>query len=498
MANQLTFDYTNQFDEAFNAAAAEGKALLIMWSIDWCPPCNRLKTELVNRPEITSGYDQLVTLYQDGDQAEAQQIAADWYLSGYPTLLIIKPEEPVAEDNAEQAAKQEAANKRRYKAKELFRLRGDLSGSEMARALTLANTNQQPLEDMLNKDFAQFLTKDQWQLLSYVDFLPFKEFLSSDALIQIFKKLLAAVPGELPTAKAQFSQYFLTYISERLGDMATEYKDKILPVIQDAVTHLGATQQTMYQVRSFLLNDAEGFIATLGKSFPSGAGDVAVTETAISLRAWAEHLFAEGQLNATEAQTFRLSSAKRNGGTEPVELATIEQAATTEGNSYARNGALSLYYSCLRHNSRDAEAEALLVEQIAAGNNPALYGWKLADHYIDLGQYSEAEQAIAEAVEAAFQHDGEATQLQWLAIQFAMGLTLIDKGHDLSDTALFAPVDRFILLADSIPDGYVGRNYRQCFSLYREMAQRPELKERSERYADLYAKLDARVEAASH
>lgn len=502
---QLSFDYHNQFEAAFHAAATNDKALLIMWSIDWCPPCNRLKAELCRKDGLTHQRDNIVTLYQDGDQPGAQQLAADWYLSSYPTLLLLKPEQPLPTVQAV-AANGHAADRQKPKAKELYRLRGDLSAEELDQALTLAGRDLQPLEDMLNRDFAQFLTKDQWQLLSFVDFLPFKEFLSSDALIQIFKKLVAAVPHSLPTAKAQFSSYFLKYISERLGDMASEYRSKVLPVIQAAITHLGTTQQTMYQVRSFLLDDAENFIQVLGQSFPSGAGDVAVTETAISLRAWAEHLFTEGQLSPAEAQTYLLNKAKINGGTDPVPLSAIRAAAASES-SYERNGALSALYASLRHNGRSdkkalAEAEQLLTEQIAAGNHPALYGWKLAYHHLDLGCYAKAEQAMAAAVEAAYEHNGEATQLQWLTTEFNLGLTLLDKAfhdesYEFSDTALFAPVDRFILLADSIPDGYLGRNYRQAFTLYREMAQHPLLKERSDRYTDLYATLDARIEAVS-
>lgn len=501
---ELSFDYHNQFETAFNAAAAEGKALLIMWSIDWCPPCNRLKTELIRKDSISQGRDQIVTLYQDGDQPGAQQLAADWYFSSYPTLLLLKPEEPLPTVHAVNDDGSKAPVK--AKAKELYRLRGDLSAEELDQALNLAGGNLQPLEDLLNRDFAQFLTKEQWQLLSYVDFLPFKEFLSSDALIQIFKKLVAAVPHSLPTAKAQFASYFLQYISERLDGMAAEYRSKVLPVIEDAITHLGASQQTMYQVRSFLLDDAEGFIATLGKCFPSGAGDVAVTEAAISLRAWAEHLYTEGQLTAAEAQTFLLKKAKINGGQDPVVIDAIEAAANKECR-YARNGALSALYASLRHNglsdeSLTAQAEQLLLAQNEAGNHPALYGWKLAYHYLDLGAYAKAEAAMADAVEAAFEHNGEATQLQWLATQFTLGLSLLeqsqqDSDYNFTDTALFAPVDRFLLLADSIPDGYLGRNYRQAFTIYRQMAQHPALKERNDRYADLYAKLDTRIEAAS-
>lgn len=494
---ELKFDYTNSLEQAWNDAHQNGKALLILWSIDWCPPCNRLKTELAEKPEVMTGHQYMVTAYQDGDQVGAQAIAEQLYLSGYPTIALVKPEQPYVAASGENGGLQ-------LKAKELFRLRGDLSLSELGTALQLADKNLMPLEDMLSKNFAQLLSVDQWQLLSYVDFLPFKEFLSSDALIQIFKKLLTAVPSSLPTAKAQFSSYFLLYIAERLEGMAGEYRDKILPVIQEAVTHLGESQQTMYQVRSFLIDEAEGFIAKLGKSFPSGAGDVAVTETAISLRAWAEHLYSEEQLSVCEAQAYRLSRAKQNGGTEPVDVTAIAKAATPlDGNhTYARNGSLSLYYSSLCHNAHTdaeqrAEAMSLLKEQILRGNNASFYGMKLAYHYIEDGEFAVAEKAMAEAVDAAFYHDGEATQLQWLATQFSMGIELIKKGYDMDDTALFAPVDRFIHLADSMADGYLGRNYKQCFTIYRELAQNPDLKDRSDRYSDLAATLDARVEAVS-
>jgi len=84
--------FEGDVDEAFAAAAEEGKALFLYWGAEWCPPCHYLKTKVFRRPEFAAKIRDFIPVYLDGDTERAQILGERFDVLGYPTVIIFTPE----------------------------------------------------------------------------------------------------------------------------------------------------------------------------------------------------------------------------------------------------------------------------------------------------------------------------------------------------------------------------------------------------------------------
>src|SRR5262245_30943351 len=80
------------FDAAQALAQSAGRPLFLYWGAVWCPPCNRVKSEIVARDEFAGATRSLVCVQVDGDTPGAQQLAARLKLRSYPTLVLYRPD----------------------------------------------------------------------------------------------------------------------------------------------------------------------------------------------------------------------------------------------------------------------------------------------------------------------------------------------------------------------------------------------------------------------
>jgi thiol-disulfide isomerase/thioredoxin len=81
-----------ELDAAFSLAKAQQRPLFLYWGAVWCPPCNRVKSDIFARDEFVARSSSVLCFHLDGDSAGAQALAAQYGLRSYPTLVLYAPD----------------------------------------------------------------------------------------------------------------------------------------------------------------------------------------------------------------------------------------------------------------------------------------------------------------------------------------------------------------------------------------------------------------------
>ena len=79
--------------EAFEAARAANKPVFLYWGAKWCPPCQQLKSSVFSRADFMAKSKEFVAVYLDGDDPGAQKWGERFHVSGYPTVVILRPDQ---------------------------------------------------------------------------------------------------------------------------------------------------------------------------------------------------------------------------------------------------------------------------------------------------------------------------------------------------------------------------------------------------------------------
>lgn len=85
--------YDITLEEAFKKAEAEGKYVLICFSIKTCAPCKKMKKVVFPTPKCGEYVNKhFVTIAMDGeDEGIGQEFAAKYNVFIYPTYLVLQP-----------------------------------------------------------------------------------------------------------------------------------------------------------------------------------------------------------------------------------------------------------------------------------------------------------------------------------------------------------------------------------------------------------------------
>lgn len=170
-------------------AQSAGRPVFLYWGAVWCPPCNRVKSEIFARDEFVGATRSLVCVQIDGDAPGAQQLAARLKLRSYPTLVLYRP------DGAE-----------------ITRLPCELDGEQFTEALMAARFAAFTAAESLSAalDGTRVLSPAEWTLLSNYSWDTDEGVLLGArdlgvTLTTLSQLASAAVTGEAPAAAQQIS-----------------------------------------------------------------------------------------------------------------------------------------------------------------------------------------------------------------------------------------------------------------------------------------------------
>src|SRR4051794_32811595 len=78
--------------DAFAEAKELGKPVILYWGAAWCPPCAEMKATLFKDAGFIAETEKFVPVYLDGDSQGAQRWGERFGISGYPTVILLRPD----------------------------------------------------------------------------------------------------------------------------------------------------------------------------------------------------------------------------------------------------------------------------------------------------------------------------------------------------------------------------------------------------------------------
>lgn len=86
--------WEHDFDAGLDAAEASGKSMLVLYTADWCPPCQTLKRTVLREPEVVDSLKQryvLVKVDLSDRHGPNAELAAHFDVTGIPTVILYSP-----------------------------------------------------------------------------------------------------------------------------------------------------------------------------------------------------------------------------------------------------------------------------------------------------------------------------------------------------------------------------------------------------------------------
>lgn len=169
-----------EVDKAFALAKKSGKPVFLYWGAVWCPPCNQVKATLFSRPDFVERSRAFVPVYVDGDKPGAQKVAARFKVSGYPTMILFKPD-----------------------GSEITRLPGEVDPQRYLLTLTSAMNAEVPVKELVQRALnKQSLSPEQWRMLAFYSWdTDQQQVLKSSELGERLSEMALAAPAALPDVR---------------------------------------------------------------------------------------------------------------------------------------------------------------------------------------------------------------------------------------------------------------------------------------------------------
>lgn len=376
-------------DDALAEAKESGKPVILYWGAVWCPPCNQMKSTLFKDPAFIAETRKFVPVYLDGDSQGAQRWGDQFGISGYPTVIVLRP------DGTEVARLASAAMASQFA--DLLRVAGGRTDSTQA---LLARAERDPAG----------LSGEDWQLLAAYDWRNDPRHMSDAARAgKLISALAAAAPD--PALRRRFGLLALAIGVEKDGDgrvtLSPAQQAQLAAILPDML----AAPAEVSANRLELSFDIAPMIAAL----PDVRQRDLLGGRLVSAL---EAVHADTRLSLVDRlATVQADIDLARGRGDPVPAATLakvrERVAWADArakDAVSRQSVMSDAAHYLFGAGDRAGAKALLEGEITTSQQPYYYMLDLASLHEEMG---EAKPAIAGARKAYEAAQGPATRVQW-------------------------------------------------------------------------------------
>ncbi len=430
-------------DAAFAAAKAANKPVFLYWGAVWCPPCNQVKATIFNRQDFVDRSRFFVPVYLDGDTKSAQRLGARFKVSGYPTMILFKPD-----------------------GTEITRLPGEVDADQYMRVLALGMSGARPVKDTLAAALApgSKLTPEEWRLLAYYSWdTDEQQVLPRDKVPATLKRLAQACPADQRDAVARLEIKALA--AEAMANSTKPRDDKAsVEKVLKLLAEPGFARNNFDVVVYYSNSISKAY--TLPKSAEREKLNAAWSAALDRLLVDAS-LSTADRLSAVDAQIALAKLDDPKAALAPALLKSVREQATRADREttdvYARQAVISSVAEVLADAGLFDESDAVLKAELQRSHSPYYYMLGLAANAKTRGDKAAALGWYEKAYAAA---DGPATRLQW-------GASYVSALIDLSpqDVArIDAATKSIIAELDPAPDTFYGRNQRALERMSNKLA----------------------------
>ena len=397
--------FNGDVDAAFKSARASNKPVLLYWGAQWCPPCKQLKSAVFSRPDFIEKSKLFVAVYLDGDLPDAQKWGDVFRVTGYPTVVVLKPDRT-----------------------EITRVAGNMDLSLYARVLDDALGDVRPVRDViaLAMQGAAPLSATDCRRLAYHAFDLEDEGVFDSAKLQLaFENAARLCPAELAKERARLNILAASKAASRQKDAIEKgaRADKALTVLIVRINELLGNKELAMANADALRGLPKEFFTAARQTLPQIAPGMRERLMAVADATTASTQFAPADQLAAQLIKIRVAKAYAPDGKVPTDVRTVAlQTATkmlaVKQDPYVRagvvNSAINIYIAL----DDWARARDLLALEASTSNTPHYYIGDWADAEEHLGNNQKALELLAEAYQEA---RGPASRFQW-GFQYLDGL----------------------------------------------------------------------------
>jgi thiol-disulfide isomerase/thioredoxin len=397
--------FDGDVNAAFASAKGSNKPVLLYWGAQWCPPCKQLKSAVFNRPDFIEKSKLFVAVYLDGDLPDAQKFGDEFRVTGYPTVVVFKPDRT-----------------------EITRIAGNMDLSLYAGVLDNVLGDVRPVKDVIEiaaKGEGPMAPDDCRRLAYHAVGLEDDGVFPAAKLQTAFENAARICPADLAKERARLHIRAAEQATSRQKDVISKggKADKALTVSIVRVNEILGQKEIALANADALRGLRGEFFLAARQTLPQLAPTLRERWMAIADAATANQEFAPADQLA--AQLMKITAAKAYAAdakvptdVRSVALATATKMLAVKQEPYVRagvvNSAINIYIAL-----DDWErARDLLALEATTSNTPHYYLGDLADVEEHLGNKQRSVELLAEAYAKA---KGPASRFQW-GYQFLDGL----------------------------------------------------------------------------